>query len=625
MMVRRATVFPMLALLFSATAAYGASQAVAFQGKVYDVTFLTPGTGVPAFGTNDLIFYQDLSGNKFLMLPTDQNLRGDFDINAQRFYLLQQQSLNNFAINSFDRIDATVMDLNAQFVNTTSLSPATPYTTYFTPIPVNELSQDVCIVSDFLLGLRTDGPTTATNDEHLFTITRVNSSTVQATFDPNLHNSTAPFIAFDPNNLTYLTVQRSLDPLTNTDTRHRIGAYNLSDGSLNSIINLDGLDVSLGFSGNTAGITIDPSTGIIYLLDAGTSSPSIPRKIFTFTPRLPRITSINPTKGTFKGGTSVTINGVNLPPDAQVFFDGILASNIVVNSTISITCTTPAHAQGAVDVTVTGTAIATQLTLASGFTYVNSPPSAALTASPTTGPPPLTVSFNIGASTDIDGTLTQRVITFGDGEVFTFPSDLSVVDTTHIYLANGTYTATLTVTDDLGATGTATQTIIVGTGGDDISDNNLVLRELAFTLNGGSKDSLKVRAEFILPADVPLGNATVDVGVSGGQPGGAVFTNTLNADGKKAVGFQKFTLRLLNKRGFDPQTYTLSFSKNNTSIKDDLTASGLDLTKSSLATLTVYVRVTTEQGREITHTKPTAVVTVRSSRNTKSSVKLTRN
>ncbi len=633
MTVRRAALYAALLLCLSAvgrSAFAAATQAVAFQGKVYDVTFLTPDVKVPLFGTNDLIFYQDISGNRYLMLPTDQNLRGDYDINAQRFYILQQQSLNNFNINSYDRIDATVMDLNAQFINSTTLSPLTPYTTYATPIPVNELSQDVCIVDNFFMGLRTDGPTTATTattDEHLFTITRVSNSTVQATINPNLHNSTAPFIVYDPNNVTYLTIQRTLDsnPAVNTDTRHRISSFNLSDGSLNSIINLDGLDVSLGFSGNTAGMTIDPSTGVIYLLDAGSSTPAIPRKIFTFTPRVPRITSVSPSKGTFKGGTAVTVNGVNLPADAQVFFDGILASNIVVNSTISISCTTPAHAQGAVDVVVTGTGINTQLTLAKAFTYINQPPSAALSASPTSGPPPLTVSFNIGASTDLDGSLTQRVITFGDGQSFTFSSDQSVVDTTHIYLANGTYTATLTVTDDLGATGTATQTIIVGTGGDDISDNNLVLRQLSFTLNGGSKDSVKIRAEFILPTDVPLGSAMVDIGVSGGQPGGVVFSNTLNSSGNKVVGFPKFSLKLLNKRGFDPQTYTLSFSKNNTSIKDDLTASGLNLTSSNLATLTVYVRITTEQGREITHTKPSAVVSVKAGRNSKSSVKLTRN
>ena len=629
MFARRAlTLLVLAACCITTGAVFGASQAVTFQGKTYDVTFLTPDVNVPSYNSNDLIFLQDSSNNKFLVIPTDQSLRGDYDIVRQRFYILVNAGPNNFNIEAFNRINGTVLDLNAHLINTITQDITPPIEVYQQPILISETAQDICIVNDGLIGFRTDSPGVPTTlDEKIYTITRLSNSAVQSQFNVPLHNATLPFVAFDPNNQTYLTVQRVLDPTlgVNADTRRRISAFNSADGSLNSEIILDNLDVSLGFSGITGGMTIDPSTGIIYLLDAGRTTPTVlPRKIFTFTPRVPQLTAIAPNKGSFKGGTNVTISGQNFPPDAQVFFDNLPASNVVVNSLTSITCTTPAHSVGAVDVSIIGTGIATQLTLPQAYTYINTPPSAALTASPTSGPPPLTVSFNIGGSTDLDGSLVSRVITFGDGQSFTFPTDLTVVDTTHIYLANGTFTATLTVTDDLGATGSATQTIIVGTGGDDISDNNLVLRQLAFTLKGGSNDSMKIRAEFILPADVSLGDATVTVGVSGGQSGGAEFDTVLNSDGNKPIGNPSFSLRLLNKRGFDPNTYTLTFSKRNSSIKDALTSSGLNLTKSGPAIMTVFVRVVTSELRTITHTKPAAVVTVVASKNAKSSIKLVR-
>jgi hypothetical protein len=285
MFARRAISLLVLAACCTTSAVFGASQVVAFQGKLYDVTFLTPDNNV-TFNTNDLIFLQDASGNKFLVIPTDQSQRGDFDIATQRFFVLVGTGApNTFNIESFNRINGTVIDLNAHFINIISQDITPAIDVYQEPFTITETAQDICIVSDSLIGLRTDSPTvTTTMDEKIYTITRISNSTVQSQFNVPLHNSTFPFIAFDPNNQTYLTVQRTLDPTpgVNIDTRHRISAFNITDGSLNGIIDLDNLDPSLGFSGNTGGMAIDPSTGVIYLLDAGqTTAPVLPRKIFT--------------------------------------------------------------------------------------------------------------------------------------------------------------------------------------------------------------------------------------------------------------------------------------------------------------------------------------------------------
>ena len=62
--------------------------------------------------------------------------------------------------------------------------------------------------------------------------------------------------------------------------------------------------------------------------------------------------SVTPTNGTPLGGTSVTVTGSDFTAGTTVSFDGIGAATVFVNST-TLTATTPPHAPGAVDVTVT--------------------------------------------------------------------------------------------------------------------------------------------------------------------------------------------------------------------------------------------------------------------------------
>ncbi|AEE47156.1 PKD domain-containing protein [Cellulomonas fimi] len=83
----------------------------------------------------------------------------------------------------------------------------------------------------------------------------------------------------------------------------------------------------------------------------------------------------------------------------------------------------------------------------------NQPPVASFTAA-TTG---LTVQVDAGASSDPDGTVTQRSWSFGDGGTATGTT------ASHTYAADGTYTVTLTVTDDDGATAQTTRAVTVTT------------------------------------------------------------------------------------------------------------------------------------------------------------------
>jgi len=100
-------------------------------------------------------------------------------------------------------------------------------------------------------------------------------------------------------------------------------------------------------------------------------------------------------------------------------------------------------------------------------------PTASFTAAPTSGRAPLNVSLDASASKDANGTIVTYAWAFGDGGTGTGAK------VTHRFTKAGTFQVKLTVTDNLGATGTAMQAIVVaranapgctitGTGGNDV-------------------------------------------------------------------------------------------------------------------------------------------------------------
>ncbi len=89
----------------------------------------------------------------------------------------------------------------------------------------------------------------------------------------------------------------------------------------------------------------------------------------------PRITSLGQTSGPTAGGTAVTINGLNFSGAAgmlEVRFGSTLATNVTILSDTQLVATSPPHAAGAVNVTVT-TPYATSAPATSQFTYTSGP------------------------------------------------------------------------------------------------------------------------------------------------------------------------------------------------------------------------------------------------------------
>ena len=89
-------------------------------------------------------------------------------------------------------------------------------------------------------------------------------------------------------------------------------------------------------------------------------------------------------------------------------------------------------------------------TTAQNVTVLDRAPVASFTNSLSSAPTGTAISFNASSSYDPDGTIVSHYWTFGDG------TNSTGVTASHSYFDNGTYTVTLTVTDDDGSMGTAT-------------------------------------------------------------------------------------------------------------------------------------------------------------------------
>jgi PKD repeat protein len=138
-------------------------------------------------------------------------------------------------------------------------------------------------------------------------------------------------------------------------------------------------------------------------------------------------------------------------------------------------------------------AVSHQVTVSSGAPPANSPPTAAFISSCTA----LTCTFDGTGSSDTDGTIASYAWTFGDTQNDTGSGP------SHTYAGDGTYSVTLTVTDDGGATGAVSHQVTVSSGGG--GGGGLVSFVAAAQATGGS-----ARVEQVtVPASAEVGDTMV--------------------------------------------------------------------------------------------------------------------
>lgn len=191
--------------------------------------------------------------------------------------------------------------------------------------------------------------------------------------------------------------------------------------------------------------------GIIVLVLLSGCGNLSPVASFTYTPssgQSPLTVSFNASSSHDPDGTIVTYQ--------WAFGDGTNGTGV----TTSHIYTTTSNRTYSVTLTVTdnGGSEATETHVVSVTPPPpNSPPVASFTRTPSSGEAPLSVSFNASGSYDSDGSITSYTWSFGDG------GSGAGVTASHTYSSAGAYTARLTVTDNDGATGIATHSILAQT------------------------------------------------------------------------------------------------------------------------------------------------------------------
>jgi large repetitive protein len=100
---------------------------------------------------------------------------------------------------------------------------------------------------------------------------------------------------------------------------------------------------------------------------SGGPSPGVGANLYTYVAP-PTLSSCNPPLGLIFGGMDVTLTGTLLTGVNSVTFGGTAATNVVVVNATTVTCKTPAHAAGLVNVVASNSY--GSATLVNGFTYL---------------------------------------------------------------------------------------------------------------------------------------------------------------------------------------------------------------------------------------------------------------
>jgi PKD repeat protein len=140
----------------------------------------------------------------------------------------------------------------------------------------------------------------------------------------------------------------------------------------------------------------------------------------------------------------------------------------------------------------------------------NLPPVASTTGTTQTGGmAPSTVKFVGSNSYDTDGIITNYLWDFGDG------TNSTLANPTHVYTTPGTYTATLLVTDNSNATGSATTAPITVKGISNVNAVNVLSVSVAWVKSGFTSGYYVGTIKVVDQNEKPLANVSVSVSTSG--------------------------------------------------------------------------------------------------------------
>ena len=264
-------------------------------------------------------------------------------------------------------------------------------------------------------------------------------------------------------------------------------------------------------------------------------------KLATATP-VPTVTAISPTSGSTAGGTSVTITGTGFTGATGVTIGGTAATSVTVVSATSITCTTPAHAAGAVSVVVTTPGGAnTENTL---YTYVAPTPSIGVSVS----------SLALGTTTAGTASTPAKSFFLTGGPL---TADLVVTAPTGVELSqdgNIWHTSeTLTPTDGSVGTTLIYARISASASAGSISGN------IACTSTGVTAKNVSVTGTVNAPAVTTTGSQGFsDIGAASASPADINTATNITIANLISTGSQSGYFAGLTTQIFGPVTFNVS-------------------------------------------------------------------
>ncbi|MDP3154525.1 MAG: PKD domain-containing protein [Archangium sp.] len=319
---------------------------------------------------------------------------------------------------------------------------------------------------DGALGTGLSLNTTLTQGVHVLTLTATDSMNATGrasiTVSVNTPNNAAPLVTITApaNNTTVF--QGSSVTFTGSGTDAEDGA--LTGAALEWSSSRDGV---LGTGVSVTTTTLTAGSHLITLVgrDSGGNTGTATRTVQVLPMNAaPTVTITAPANNTqVAAGTSLTFTATATDPEDGALTGMALRWTSSVSGVLGTgaSLTTSSLTQGAHTITVSATdsggrnaSASISLTITPGAS--NLPPVALLTG-PTTGQATLGLTFDGSTSNDPDGTIASWRFAFSDGS----PDVTGANQTTHVFATPGTFTVTLTVTDDRGAMSSTSLTVTI--------------------------------------------------------------------------------------------------------------------------------------------------------------------
>ena len=299
--------------------------------------------------------------------------------------------------------------------------------------------------------------------------------------------------------------------VTITGTGFQAGATASFGGAMLAVTNITPTSIT----GTTAEHA--PATVAILVTNPDTQTGTCSLCYTYVAPPPATVTSVAPNSGTTAGGASATVNGTNFFAGLSVKFGGTATTVTNITST-TITVTTPAHAAGLVDVTVTNDE-QSPVTCGGCFTYVTPPAPTVSSVSPNNG------STAGGTAVTVNGTnfVTGATVSFG-GSALTV-TNVTATAITGTTTAHAAGAVTVTVTNPTTQTGSCTACYTYAV------PPSVTLRSIATLAGSGGRTQFDIpKPSPLVASDVMIASLHLNGGGTVTAPAGwTLIAHTVNA------------------------------------------------------------------------------------------------